>query len=167
MRNNKAHATQYLNKYDTLLHHIVHSYQRTTGQDFDDLLSAGYEGFLKACHKYDRGRGAKFITFAVICIKNSINEYLRKNTSKIEVLTEVEIEKISGAVTAEDKTLFQNRLQQLSREAQDILKILFALPDNNKPENRTELKKRCRTAGQSWPDIWRGMQELRTFCTRS
>lgn len=46
--------------------------------DKEDLYQVGFIGLLKACKSYEGRNGAKFSTFAIVCIKNEISCYLRK-----------------------------------------------------------------------------------------
>ncbi len=42
--------------------------------NFDDLKSQASEGFWRAIHSYSQGRGAKFSSYAVVCMRNEVNK---------------------------------------------------------------------------------------------
>lgn len=44
---------------------------------YDDLESAGLMGLVEALNSYEKGRGAKFITFAYLRVRGAIVDYLR------------------------------------------------------------------------------------------
>ena len=159
----KVRATQYYKKYERLIYKVVHSYQRTTGEPFEDLLLAGYEGFVAACRNHDPEKGA-FSTCAWTYMSNALNDWLNAQMRQQAEETQDVQNSVHYSLAPETSALFQDRVEQLGQEAQKICQVLFALPDDSKPENRTRLKEILRTEGMSWPKIWRGMRELREFC---
>ena len=58
---------------------------RNKGLDFDDLLSEGKLGLVKAAGRYDPARGTKFITYAVWWIRKSILEALGDQSRMIRI----------------------------------------------------------------------------------
>lgn len=44
----------------------------------DDVISSGLLGLVKAAQTFDKERGAKFSTYAALCIRNEMLMYLRK-----------------------------------------------------------------------------------------
>ena len=61
-----------------LIPYITYKYALTTGYDINILNSYGCEGLIKAIEKYDPSHGAKFSTFAVIYIKNTVRNGIRE-----------------------------------------------------------------------------------------
>ncbi len=55
-----------------------------TGEDFEDLISIGTIGLIKAIESFQTGKGTKLATFAARCIENEILMHWRtlKKTSK-------------------------------------------------------------------------------------
>lgn len=51
------------------------------GNPHDDLMQAGYEGLLKAVHRYDPQKNTRFITYASHCIMSEIRHEIRKEKS--------------------------------------------------------------------------------------
>ncbi len=45
--------------------------------DKEELLQYGYEGFMKACEKYDDTRGTKISTYSYFWIKKYMDDYIR------------------------------------------------------------------------------------------
>ena len=58
-----------------LVYHIAKKY---TNIEFDDAISAGSLGLVKAANTFDESRGFKFATYASRCINNEILMFLRK-----------------------------------------------------------------------------------------
>lgn len=62
-----------------LVHHFAHFY--SGDRVSEDLVQAGYEGLLKAIHRYDPERGVKFATYASHCIMGEIRHELRRHAT--------------------------------------------------------------------------------------
>ena len=50
-----------------------------TPDNLSDLYEEGYIALYKAATRYQEDKGASFATFAYICVKNSLFDYIRKN----------------------------------------------------------------------------------------
>lgn len=64
-----------------LVYEVAHKYKYLccTTVDFDDLVSIGYIGLVKASKSYDDTKNIKFSTLAFVCIKNEIlREFINK-----------------------------------------------------------------------------------------
>lgn len=55
------------------------------GEPLEDLTQVGVEGLIKAINNFDLGKGTRFSTFAVPCIRKSIFHYLRDQCGTIHV----------------------------------------------------------------------------------
>lgn len=55
---------------------IAHDYRRDKTVEFEDIVSAGNTGLIKAAEKFKRGCGAKFSTHASWWIKQAIRRYI-------------------------------------------------------------------------------------------
>ena len=102
------------------LHRLVTAYMRLAismadkfkryGAPMNDLIQEAGLGLMKAADKFDPDRGVRFSTYAVWCIKASIQDYVMRNWSMVR----------TGS-TSSQKSLFFNmrRVQaRLEREAQ-------------------------------------------------
>ncbi len=71
---------QLLNKHLRLVHHVARQLMRSTRVDaeFDELVSAGTIGLMKAVEKFEPERGLAFSTFAAPRIRGAILDDLRK-----------------------------------------------------------------------------------------
>ena len=63
----------------------VASEYRNMGIPFEDLLNEGNIGLIEAAHRYDPGKGTKFITYAIWWIRKSILKALSEQTSLVRV----------------------------------------------------------------------------------
>ena len=68
----------------TLIHFVLRNHYKNLCDEKDEnseLFQAGRMGLWKAARSYDETKGAKFSTFAIYCIKQSIALYLRKRNN--------------------------------------------------------------------------------------
>ncbi|MFQ5794930.1 MAG: sigma-70 family RNA polymerase sigma factor [Candidatus Bipolaricaulia bacterium] len=56
-----------------------------SGEDYDDLIQAGYIGLLNAIHNFDPDRGVKFITYATHLITGEIRHHIRDRHQLIKI----------------------------------------------------------------------------------
>lgn len=65
----------------------AHRYHRSTNHDFDDLVSAGNLGLIKAAKRYDVkvSRGARFSTYALYWIRQSIRRELDNHSKSVRI----------------------------------------------------------------------------------
>ena len=84
---------------DGLVKHIVNK-QRIPSRDFDDVVSIGRFGLMKAVVTFDDSKGAKFGTYAAKCIVNEIFMSFRKS-NKDQLVVSFE-ETIRGDLTLGD-----------------------------------------------------------------
>ncbi|MBN2980152.1 sigma-70 family RNA polymerase sigma factor [Cohnella algarum] len=74
--------------YLSLVHHVAKRYAgaaKARGEDYDDIVSAGYIGLMLAIHKFDPGRGLAFTTYAVPTINGQILRHLRDTGQRIQI----------------------------------------------------------------------------------
>jgi RNA polymerase primary sigma factor len=65
----------------------VASEYRNLGLPFEDLLNEGNVGLIEAAHRYDAGKGTKFITYAIWWIRKSILKALSEHSGLVRVPT--------------------------------------------------------------------------------
>ncbi|WP_415841044.1 sigma-70 family RNA polymerase sigma factor, partial [Paenibacillus typhae] len=70
-----------------LVNHIVKKFDNDT-QDFEDLISIGVQGLIKAIDTFEINRGVKLATYAARCIENEILIYLRSKKEYDSELSE-------------------------------------------------------------------------------
>ena len=63
----------------------VASEYRNLGLPFEDLLNEGNIGLIEAAHRYDAGKGTKFITYAIWWIRKSILKALSERSALVRV----------------------------------------------------------------------------------
>jgi RNA polymerase primary sigma factor len=63
----------------------VSSEYRNLGLPFEDLLNEGNIGLIEAAHRYDSGKGTKFITYAIWWIRKSILKALSEHSNLVRV----------------------------------------------------------------------------------
>src|ERR1044071_7127275 len=65
----------------------VASEYRNLGLPFEDLLNEGNIGLIEAAHRYDAGKGTKFITYAIWWVRKSILKALSEQSNLVRVPT--------------------------------------------------------------------------------
>lgn len=63
----------------------VASEYRNLGLPFEDLLNEGNIGLIEAAHRYDAGKGTKFITYAIWWIRKSILKALSEHSNLVRI----------------------------------------------------------------------------------
>ena len=66
-----------------LVHHVARHYR--SHAEFEDLIQAGMEGLIFAVDHFVPALGNEFSTYAVPCIRGSIQHHLRDRTSSIRI----------------------------------------------------------------------------------
>ncbi len=79
-----------------LVFYIARKYAKNEA-DFDDLMSVGSIGLLKAYEHFDVSKKVKFTTFASQCAKNEIRMYLRRMRKSNEISLEDAVKGRGGA----------------------------------------------------------------------
>lgn len=119
-----------------------------TGIDFEDLISVGAIGLIKAIQSYDNSKNIKLATYASRCIENEILMQLRKSSkTKYEISLEEPLNCDSDGnelllcdvlcfeeetvtknleLSAEKQLLFKS-LQKLQKRERDIMVLRFGL----------------------------------------
>ena len=123
---------QMVNNNIGLVKYIAERFCRsyTVKDDFEDKVSIGTIGLIKAVLNYDKSKGVKFATFAVRCIENEIKMYLRKEKKyRIDRYLEEEIELNDSTVELadmiEDKRANFIKTTTLEKETIDIINIIL------------------------------------------
>lgn len=134
-----------------LVAHIMKKY-RISDNDYDDILSIGTIGLIKAVDSFKNGNGTRFSTYAARCIENEILMYFRsqkRNANLVSIndvldtdkegneLTLIDIISSEDMVTDEvDKKIKIQKLEKLIKNSltpreRDILILRYGL--NDKP----------------------------------
>lgn len=69
-----------------LVYHIVNKLYGDTG-DYDEMVSIGTIGLIKAASTFDEAKGWKFATYATRCIRNEIFMYFRRDNKYANVIS--------------------------------------------------------------------------------
>jgi DNA-directed RNA polymerase specialized sigma24 family protein len=165
MNHKKFQATQLLKEHQNLLYKIAWSYHKTTGVAFSELLSECYLGFAHACQTYAPEKG-KFSTWVWHNATHTLNAMWGKKRKERANEVPMDATNLNRKASNNPEHICIARdtiFSELNKEAQTIAYLLFTIPDEQKPSNRTELKNQLRNEGMSWPQIWRGMKELKQF----
>ena len=118
-----------------LVHMVAQEY-KGRGIEYDDLVSTGNIGLVKAAQTYDESKGYKFSTYGAYCIRNQIKMLFRdtigkKNDIVIKSFDEPvygEGEKTKFEDTISDDSEFEKRFE----EHEDLIKAFNVLDDREK-----------------------------------
>jgi len=66
-----------------VIHYVAKSFSNT-GIEHDELVSIGSVGYVKALNTYSEKKGAKFSTYAIVCVKNEILHFLRREKKHVD-----------------------------------------------------------------------------------
>lgn len=90
-KSDKSASAVLISRYSKLIYVKSELFSRS-GIDSDDLYQEGLLSFLKAIEAFSPDKGAKFSTFAEICIVNRMKSVLRKNIKTLSVSGSIEDE---------------------------------------------------------------------------
>ena len=150
-------------KYLGLMKSRAASFHKTTGIEFEELLSTAYCAFPVARNTYDPARGA-FSTHLWNCCESELLNYCAANRRWIR---EGEDPIPDWAGQTKQHVDFKDALVSLSSEAQEVCRMIFTSPQEflilNKPKlSRGKLKDALRDANWSWPKIWACFREIKS-----
>ena len=66
-----------------IIHYVAKGFSNT-GIQHDELVGIGSVGYTKALNTYSEKKGAKFSTYAVVCVRNEILRFLRREKKHID-----------------------------------------------------------------------------------
>lgn len=109
-----------------LVAHIVKKYTNYQ-KDFEDLVSIGTIGLIKAINTYKSGKQTRLATYAARCIENEILMYIRQNRkrkSDYYLQDAVGCDKDGNEVTLQDKIADNDRAIDETVETKLAVKLL-------------------------------------------
>lgn len=131
-----------------------------TGIDFEDLISIGTIGLMKAINSFNADKKIKLATYASRCIENEILMQLRRNTKiKNEVSIDEPLNKDSDGnelllsdilgtdndITSKriedevDKKLLKIAISKLNNREMEIMRLRFGIDGNGKEKTQKEV----------------------------
>lgn len=158
------------NDYKKLIFKLAHNYSSTTGIEYDELVSAANEEFVKCLKTYDSEK-AKFQTYLTWKVRGLFLEMSRKrNVQNNRQCSLEEANLINQSLPEpEDILFFKEILEELSSDAKEVIKIVFETPweliqmlPPKQPRgiNKHQIKKYLRNQGWPFPKILISFQEL-------
>lgn len=126
IRDNNEDAKDYLyTKYSALIHKEINAFKRrafSLGIDFQDLTQEAMLGFSDAISHFKDEGDSKFITFATICIRRQLSNYVAKfDNGKSKFFADTVA--LDAQVGDDEKMLLIDKIQ--STRASDPLKKLI------------------------------------------
>jgi len=144
-----------------LVAHIIKKFENS-GDDFDDLISIGTIGLIKAVNTFNATKSSRLATYASRCIENEILMYMRskkKKRSEMSLYEPIGTDKEGNEIhfldvlstDAEavpemvshilDKELLWTKLKNLSQQERDVLVLRFGLRGKGRKTQKEIAKK--------------------------
>jgi len=123
MRTKKRNEELYLANID-MIRKKAWSYQRTSGIEFDELMSEGDMIFMTAIEKWDGKR--PFSTFLWVCLDSGFRKFIVKvdvpgDQGILETLSD-------GEPAPSRRMMFREILEDLSKEALEVVTLILGEP---------------------------------------
>jgi len=114
-------------RYQKLIISRAHSFSRSTGHDLDDLISQGNLIYCEALRTYDPAR-SQFSTFLHDQLTKGLHRYTLRQAKHRRPFLELADTFSSTAATQFRRHLFHHHLAQLSKEAQEVVRVVLSSP---------------------------------------
>ena len=102
---------------------LAWKFQKTTGFEFNELYSEALLAYAEALHKFDTEKNTKFSTFAYVCIKSALINFVKKEC--------IPGQRIDSTVLERQATWdspYWILKEQFTKDAQDVAKMLISHP---------------------------------------
>jgi RNA polymerase sigma factor (sigma-70 family) len=148
---------------DKLIKKIAWSFNKTTGIEFEELLSEAYLAFAEALQNHDPEK-AKLSTWATIKIRNHLTNFIKKKTLPVTNLEDTELEPgFTPALLKSQK--FWARTYDLSDDALSLIDMILKAPEEfikkTPRESIGELTIFLRDHNWAWNKIYKAYREIR------
>ena len=113
--------------YKNLIYQLAHRFSKTTGIEFDELVSCANLEFVKCQETFDPIM-ASFSTYLTIRVKGLFLEMAAKQLRQPYLCSDSLPTRQDKTESAERQLLFKETLQKLSNDAQIIIQLIFNTP---------------------------------------
>ena len=149
------------------------SFSNTTGIPYNDLESEAMLAYVHATRSYNASKGASRSTWVYVCVTNALTTYCK--TEQIRRFHEVGMDDLPEMITWDetlDKLIFQERMDRLSTDAQEIVRLILHAPEEVvgllAEKTPGAIRSRLRyhmqnTLGWGWHRTWTVTNELKTL----
>lgn len=171
-------ADPQLEDYISLAQKLAWSFHKTTGLEFEEILSTAYLAFTYAKMSFDPTKGS-FSTYLYYTIMSNVIDHCkqkhdpthdgkpRDNANNKSNLWEAGflLSELIDYRDPEKMYLFKEALNNMSNEAKSICSMVLDSPtdfiDNRPKLARGKVYRKLREVGWSWPKIWKGFKEIK------
>jgi DNA-directed RNA polymerase specialized sigma24 family protein len=152
-----------------LIRKIAWSFYNTTGLEWEELLQEALLGYSLALQRitsnqYNPEKGQKVTTFLWQSTTAHMLNYVKKNKKFKAACTSVTIEELTNLPVDDTSFSTQQLFETLSKEAQEIVSLVFSLPQVFDGEAPTKARKHITNIliNRGWTEekIAFGMKEL-------
>ena len=117
-----------IENYKLIIFKLAHSFHRSTGLDFDDLVAQGNLIFCQVQHKYKAKNKARFSTYFYRCLVNRLIKYSKKQVVHHKLCSHKPVEEHHYLKSKNTKHNFVVRKLDLSKEAKQVIEVLLNSP---------------------------------------
>lgn len=167
----KKDATVLYKKYEKMIHDRANAIHAQTGYELEELVSEANYQFIQAADSWDKKRSS-FSTWLYGTLTMKLRNFVGKNRQQHSEVEPENIKSTYGTENARQKMQFQERIKELSNEAQYVAKIFLESPCEVLHILGTETPKAIRGILRihlreekkwSWPKIWGSFREVKQF----
>jgi hypothetical protein len=131
------------------------------GEEFEEMLSIGYECWVDTYTEFDKERGTKFSTFFWIRANQAVIRYKRKairEHEKTKALAEYTMTAQLPISDPENLVIFADTIEKLSDDAKSIVRAVLSIDG---PHNLKAIRNRFRKKGWQFKRINGAIGELK------
>ena len=155
--------------YMGMMQKIAWSFTKTTGLEYDDLLSSAFFAFTE-CQKWYDPNESRFSTYLHHACQALIIDHCNDALQWKEAFVTSEIP-IRNEIDPERQLLFKETIENLPSEARMICMMIFEAPHEflmqNTPKlSRGRIKEKLRELGWSWGKIWSGFRDIKNVLSQ-
>lgn len=90
-KTNNINPKHEFNDVEKILYRLAWNFSQSQGMDFNDARSIAYEGYMKACRNFRRGKGSKFSTWVYFVVWGHLKTHSMARAKEKKKLTFIEI----------------------------------------------------------------------------
>lgn len=165
--------------YIGMMKRLAYSFHCTTGLPYEDLLSSAYLAFARCKKSYDPDKAA-FSTYLYHVAKTEMVDFchsthhtepeeakMKQQAGPYLYETAMVLSHQTNNQDPEYLCMFKDNLKNMSKEAQQVCKMIFESPTEflvqTKPKlSRGMVYRKLREKGWSWSKIWNSFNEIKS-----
>lgn len=157
-----------------LIRHLVWSFHRTTGLEWEELFGEAQLAYCQALRSYDNAHGKKLTSWAYTCIVNHLKTYIQKQNGSHTISLDALLSnkdfqnRESDGEAPIPEVLYDYEMEQITDlfgamgpKARTVCDLIFESPDMFEENTVMKLQGILRDLGWKWIDIWAAFKNIR------